>query len=341
MTLLFYDGFEGGPLNPKTDWLNALTINTGSVRTGTFGLQGGSAGYRLGVTPSAKIIMGYAYFNGNITAGQQPVSFYGDSNSIQHLTLTLNPTTQLWELRRGAATGTLLATGTHVQESAVWRNHQVSATVDDTTGTFVFKIDGVNDISFTGDTRNGGVSTNIDSINFMGGNSNSSVRADDLWICNGVDATATQGRPNNDFLGDLKVNPHIPNAAGDLTQWTPSVGANYTTVDEVPANTTDYVSSNVAGNKDLYNLTDLPAGANTVYGVQVLVNAQKTDAGARGLKTVVKENSVVTVEATDHPLSVTYTQYQGPLLAVKPSNSAVWAPTDVNAMQAGVECEAS
>ncbi len=75
----------------------------------------------------------------------------------------------------------------------------------------------------------------------------------------------------------------------------------------------------------------------TVYGVRVTSYAQKTDAGLEGIKHVIKENSVVTVDASPTALSSTFAFVHGATLYKKPSNSTLWTVTDVNALQCGFD----
>jgi hypothetical protein len=166
-----------------------------------------------------------------------------------------------------------------------------------------------------------------------------SSTVDDLYLCDIVDATATQGRANNDFLGDLRVATLFPTSAGDTTGWTPSTGANWTDVDETPPNQTDFVSSvaTASGTRDLYNLTDLTGTITAVYALRVGLYATKTDAGAATIKPVTKELTSGTVTADPaQGLAVAYGALYGALRAVKAAGT-VWSAADVNGLQAGVE----
>jgi hypothetical protein len=168
---------------------------------------------------------------------------------------------------------------------------------------------------------------------------NGGVQFDDLYVCDGVDATATQGRANNDFLGDLKVATLIPTANGDLTAWSKSTGTNAAAlVDEIPPNTTDYIFSSTSGQRELMTLPDLPSSAGAVYGLRIGIYGLKSDAGASSVKPLIKESGGTITAQTAKALSTTAGGYYGDFLFTKPSAPTTpFTASDVNALQAGVE----
>lgn len=337
MSLVFIDGFESGPGTAlKPQWNPGTLVNPTGARTGSAYLYGTTSANVLTLAAMSKITMGFAWYNAVTSCW---VTLKGDAGATSHLTIMCTSGGAL-VLRLGTNTGTILATATGVTwPDAVWKHVQIQATIADTGGRCIVKLDGVTVIDYTGDTKNAGTATTIDTILFAAGTTSTSYRWDDLWVCDGVDATATQGRPNNDFLGDLKVVALLPNAAGDTTQFTPnSAVANYTTVDDpYPPNSTDYNSSSVVGNRDLYNISDLPANTVAVYGIQVGIYAAKSDAGASSLKTLIKESSGLVSAGAVQTLSTSWASYFGSLRTVKPSDSTPFTVGDVNALQIGVE----
>lgn len=344
MTLLFFDGFESGNTTSRPEWVvGSLSVNSSVPRTGSYHMTSSTAattGNNLLLPGGAvtQVIVGLAWYNA--TSVSLPVVYvYGDANTTQHLTVMHNSGgSGAIELRRGGTGGTVLATSTQTYPINQWRHMQVKATINATTGMCQVKIDGVTVIDYTGNTKNGGTNNSIDGLRFGGTNNN--MHFDDLWVCDSVDATASQGRANNDWLGDLKISALLPTAAGDLTQFTPSTGANWSCVDEPVINTTDYVTSTAAGQRDLYQLADLPAGSANVYGVRVSTWSQKTDAGLMGVTHLVKENGVVTGDAAPRALSTTFGGTSSTTWWRRPSDNALWTPTDINALQAGQEATA-
>jgi hypothetical protein len=335
MSLIFFDGFEGIPQVVKPGW--NTTLNSVAGRVAGLAMQNSTAAGQSLTLPSTvnRLTMGFGHYIAATATSN--LTIRTDAGATTHLVLVI-PADGVPTLRLGSAAGTILATATgYTYTGATWRHVQIQATIADTGGRCIVKFDGVTYIDFTGDTRNGGTSTAIDTIGFIYGVSGNSARWDDLWICDEVDATATQGKPNNDFLGDLKVAVSIPTGAGASTQWTPSSAvANYTTVDEIPANTTDYVGTSVSGNRDLYDVTDLPTNTVDVYGVQVGIYAAKSDAGAASVKTIVRDSDGTVTTLGTNPMSTTYAGYTS-AIKTKTAAGANLAVSDVNALQVGVE----
>lgn len=342
MTLLFFDGFEAGNGVGKPEWngtaIANMGINATFARTGFGYLVASTATAQILTLPaSAKITLGVAAIVSSTRIGH--ITLMGDAAATSHLTVSYTAGGAI-VLRLGNSTGTIIATAAEIFPLDTFRSLQIQATIADAGGRCTVKLDGATIIDYTGDTKNAGTSTNIDALNFISNGSGTGGRWDDLWVCDGVDATATQGRTNNDFLGDLAVSFIVPDAAGDTTVWTPSTAvANWTTVDETASpNTTDYVASATAAQRDLYNMQALPGTATTVYGVQVGFYASKSDAGAASVSPTIKEltGAGVTV-GTAQAMSTTWAGYFGNRYYVKPVAGGVWSVADVNGLQAGVD----
>jgi hypothetical protein len=214
--------------------------------------------------------------------------------------------------------------------SGVWHYIEISATLNDTTGNVVVKVNGVTLINFTGDTKNAGTATTIDKVRFIRTGSQN-ILVDDVYI---LDSTGSA--PYNTFLGEIRVHTISPSGAGASTQWTPSTGANYTTVDELPYSTTDYVAGTTSGHRDTYAMGNLPSNVGTIYAVQTAIIGKKTDAGAMSVKIVDRPGSTnyATSAFTFTTTDVTYVE---PLRTVNPDTSAAWTASEVNALEAGVE----
>lgn len=343
MSLLFFDGFESG--SPKPEYTSGPGLTTGS-RTGNGGMDG-SSGCVLGITASAKVICGFAHTNSTLPGptSQYFVQFRGDAGVTTHLTVGYDASGFV-TLRLGGATGTLLATSAYAWPPSQWRYMEVSATIADAGGTCVVKVDGATIINFTGDTKNAGTATTIDRLAFLGSTAagGANTRWDDLYVLNGVDATATQGRANNDFLGDIKVEPLFPNADGTTNQFVGSDGnsvSNYLLVDETSTSTADYVGSPTPGDRDLYNITDLAANIGTVYAIRTNAYVSKSDAGLAGIKTILRESSGTLTDDAVTALSTTWAYIFGGIRATRPGTTSPWTPADINALQIGVEATAS
>lgn len=333
MALLFMDGFGGGDISFKWDIGsngNGYGIASAGPRVpgGYYYAVGGvNQGMIKSVTASNKLIIGFGLF----TAGASYVTVYGDTGATQHITVVRNTSSGVLEIRRGAFNGTLLASGTQPIFNNQWNYVEVSATISDTVGEVHVRLNGqtTDDVSYTGDTKNGGTATTIDRMQIV---VTSSSRLSDVYILNDT------GTTNNNFLGDVAVRTLSPSGDGTYSQLLGSDGdslSNYLLVDEHPYSSTDYVGSATTGQKDAYAMADLPAGVTTIYGVQVNGLMAKTDATLGQARLLLRTN------ATDHggttrALTTTFTGYYD-LYEINPVTSVAWTPTDVNGLESGME----
>jgi hypothetical protein len=158
---------------------------------------------------------------------------------------------------------------------------------------------------------------------------------DDLYVCDG-----TGSAPANDFLGDCRVEAIFPSGNGNSSVLVGSDGNstdNYLLVDEAAPNTTDYVESSTVTDKDTYAYGNLAATTGTVFGVQPVPFAAKTDAGTRSIVSVARV-SATEVDSAAKTLSTTYTYYPD-VREAKPGGGA-WAIGDVNGAEFGVKINA-
>ena len=125
-----------------------------------------------------------------------------------------------------------------------------------------------------------------------------------------------------------------PNGAGSSTQFTPSSGANYTTVDELPYSTTDYVQDTTSGHRDTYTFSDV-GSTTTIFGVQNSIIAKKTDVSSISLKPAVKSGATVYYGTTT--ALTTADSIIRNIHIVDPNTSAAWTQSGVNALEAGFE----
>lgn len=339
MTLLFFDGFQDAVLMPKEGWAGSL----GAVGTGRDGSTNGSVGgtttaRTLNLTSAAATcVCGFAMLPTSFALGTgiPQFSFYS-SGTVRQLTVMINSSGMI-EARKGTNTGTLLGTSSGHTPIALndWPHIQVKALLHLTTGSVQVKLYDITVLTVSG-VSTSTVTGSVTQVGFLCAQGNA-IRMDDLYVCDIVDATATQGQPNNDFLGDLRVAALFPSAAGDTTQWTPSTGTNFSTVDETPPNTTDFVSTSTSGNRDLYQTADPASTVGTVFAVQQSLYASKTDAGSAPLRPVLKENSVVTADTAEGPSFGSWVTIWGQMRAVRPSDNALWTASDINNLQIGQE----
>ena len=231
-----------------------------------------------------------------------------------------------------------LGTGTTVIAYNTWNYVELSATINNTTGSYEVRLNGVTEMSATGIDTQSTANASADRVyvgqvsGLFGMSGFITGAFDDVYICDGQGSA-----PWNTFLGDVRIQALMPTADGDLSQLTPSTGtAHYALVDEVPPNDdTDYVSSANAGDTDLFQLGDVAAVSGSILGLQVLAYARKDDAGTRTLAPVLKTGGVEH-DGTAVGLGTSYT-YLRQLWETNPGTGLPWTIADVNALQAGVK----
>ncbi len=333
MALLFMESFVGATTDLGQKWNVGSTANT--IASATPHASGGwyalmySTTAKKTVTASSKLIVGTACYFGNTTP---EIGFWGDSGATQHIAITRNASGFI-EIRRGIYNGTILATGTTAIPQSVWTYIEISVTVSDTVGEVHIRLNGSNtdEVSYTGDTKNGGTSTNLDAFHIWAGGSGN-TNYTDIYCCNDT------GSANNAFLGEVVVRALSPNNNGNSSQLVGSDGNstdNYLLVDERPFSSSDYVGSPTTGQKDTYTLGDLPAGATTVYGVQINTSMHKSDVSAAQSRSVIRTGST-DYGGTTRLLSVTPVTYID-LFEQNPNTSVAWTAANVNGLEAGME----
>lgn len=327
MALLNMECWEGGT---DPGWNPAPPVSTTRARTGTQSLKTATAEPKLSITPSGTVVVGFAMYLsvGAVTGNLRLPGVWGDGGTVLHSSLGFDAANHL-QLRRSSSP--VIATSSQVFPLSEWHYVEYKANVADTGGTVIVRVDGVEWINFSGDTRNAGVSTNIDAVSMS--EYSGSVYIDDFYICN------TTGTANNDFLGDHRVDFLLPNGNGAVNQWTGSDGNstdNYLLVDETPVDTADYVYSSTVGNRDLYAFADLSAAVASIKGIQQVSYAQKSDAGAANLINLLRLADGTVDQSPSTPLSSSWASIMGKLYETKPDGSA-WTVADLNGAQFGAE----
>lgn len=332
MALLFMDGFDAGDALVK--WTSYSGGNSSSTDTRfgsgrSWAINDKNNFITKSIPAATQLFLGFALkFSGYSNGAQAFLYLQGDSGATTHLQLQFTNNTTLSLLRGGTA----IATASLAPPQSWSTYFEVSATINATTGTCVVKANGSTIINFTGNTKNGGTNTTIDTFSFYGTQANFTAYStiiDDLYVCD-----ATGSAPYNTFLGDVRINTLSPSGAGTTTGFTPSAGVNYTDVDELPYSASDYVTASASGTRDTYAMTDL-SGSYTVLGVQNNIIAKKVDAGGTAIKPTIVSGGTA-YYGTSKVLGTTDTTISD-LRVVDPATSAAWTITGVNAMEAGME----
>ena len=193
------------------------------------------------------------------------------------------------------------------------------------------KWNGVQVINLTGDTT--GIATSVTGVNFAvaGG---PSTYYDDVILGDGT------GPDHIVPVGDARVEYVPPNAAGASAQFTPTSGANYTTVSEIGnPNDTTYNSSMDVGAMDLFGMQDL-GGSGIVHAVQTVIRSRKDDAGSRTIRPVIRKDldadgDTPRIYAGPTSPVIDSSAYTTHLMPLSPFTGVAWSIDEVNEAQFG------
>lgn len=299
----------------------SMTIGTSFGRNGTNGLNLNS---NLDVlmkqfTASSTLIVGFV-FKAASPASKLLVGFRDAGTNQMEIRTDSSGRFQV------TRNGTVLGTGTTIALANVFYHLQFKVFIADSGGTYEIKVNGITEVSGTGDTKNT-ANASANQVIISGGNSS----FDDFWICN------NSGSANNDFLGDVRIVARMPNMNGIHSAWTP-VGAasNFQCVDDAnPNDDTDYVTTSTASVKDTYKIT--PVGLiGPVKGIQIMNRLRKDDAGSRTVRRliVVDGNSYF---GSSVSLSDSWTISSTELIENNPLTGLPWTISEINNTDFGLE----
>jgi len=179
----------------------------------------------------------------------------------------------------------------------------------------------------------------VTSLQWAPGSGSIYFQLDDMYVVDAIDATANQGRPFNDFLGPVRVEPLNPTAQGPSAQWTGSDGDtvdNVLLVDDGTAlNTTDYLQALSSGLRDLYTVEDPSVQTGQVLAVDVILYSIDQSGGGTLIKGVVRgsDGTIKTTDTVPAPGSwLGLSRILG-----KDAKDRLWTLAELNASQFGME----
>jgi hypothetical protein len=330
MTMLFHTAFAAGSMAHFEGPL--FTVSTADARVpGRYSARiTHISGTFKNITPSSEIYYRAAM---RFIAGGSSISLKFRNFTTIHVSMGFNPSGGNGYIT--ASPGGNSALGIIIENQ--WYLVEVHVVIHDTLGIVEVKIDGVTVISVIGtalspiDTRSG-TSTTIDNVQW---GTVGVLLITDIAICD------TLGAVNNTWIGNGYGSAIVPDADGDASEFTGSDADkvnNWALVDEVPWNTTDYVQSNVVGEKDLYNMTSPGLAANEYCNcITTRAIAKLDQEGDGGLSMGIKTATESWAAATPLPSDSWKTLSQ--LDEVDPDDGLAWDGTKLDAIQAGVKAE--
>jgi hypothetical protein len=313
------------------------TVSAGNGRNATASLRMDNyiRGWNLTLDAQATWIVGFAFKFSVLPGGTQRAILTFFDTAVQHVFFALK-TDGTIEARMGAGAGTLLGTSTNVFATNTFYYLEFKVTISDTVGVVALRVNGVVDatLNLTGqDTRNAGNSTANVITYGLNSSTASTIDMDDMYILDGTVGDADQ--PNNDFLGDVRVEALLPSGAGNYAQFTPSAGSNYQNVDDAaPDGDTTYNSSATTNQLDTFAMGNLATATGVVHGVELINSARKTDAGSSILAPVLRISATDYVGADDS-LGTGYTYQSDQTYDVSPATGLPFTISEVNAFEVG------
>lgn len=332
MALLGFDGFDGLAIADigLRGWSfvnNGFT--SGSITTGLTGnaltiesAAGGFAGYEQAIDSAGAslIVQGHVRVNKAAAAGLLAIR----EGSVYHVLIAMDSAGRLL-IYRGNST-TLLAQSAIGQIAAnTWHHLAVAVTIANSGGTVSVFVEGVEVVSYTGDTDNGGAA-GVASSFLVGTASDVQTKWDDVvWL------DTTGSAPTNAPLGPCKVE-RLAVASDVTTAFTRSTGSTTYTLlnDAAPDGDTSYVESGTAGDEDVLGVADLSGASGAIFAVQTRIRARRTDAAAVSLIPSVASGGSSADGAT-RSLGSSYAEFAD-LFPVNPNGSVAWTNTSVNAL---------
>jgi hypothetical protein len=256
------------------------------------------------------------------------------SDQVISLVCTADGGLSVYGGEAGSVVGTLIASSpTGVMTYGASAAHYVEMRIfiaPGAAGIVQVAVDGVMVIGTNRNTQFVGVTT---ATHIMLGNPNGSTRTkfDDIYVLNGVNT----GDGWIILKGVTQVDGKLVNAAGDVTQWTPTIptGVNFTNVSEDTANTITYNATNTVGLMDLYNVEDV---AYVPTAIQVDLFMRKTTSGPASVNPVMRPiPGGANFVATAKPLTTSF-KYHKQVYAKNPNGDIAWTMASYNQAQIGV-----
>ena len=340
MALLVMEGFDDGMYAERvTNFAGTVSSTYGKHGNGLRGGHGPNGWWRRANTPAAingKVFLSF-FACPTVTSVTEENIFCAFSTSANktvnawqcHFYIGWDHSRQAW--RFGGPLGTFYSADDSAPEDA-WYHFEVEFVWgDSTSGTAKVWVDGTLVLNQTGvDTAYNTVESHL----VLGGDG-SNDQMQEVWF-DDIVLWDDQGDPPNTTLGIVKVETVVPSGNGNSSGLTGSDSNqtdNYLLVDDT--SDSDWVEGDTEGDKDTYAMGDI-TGTESVYGIEVACRAQKTAAGTKYVRPIVRSGS--TDYAGDSQALIedtwdTVFHHWGN----DPDTSASWTVSGVNAIEAGLE----
>lgn len=328
-TRLFGTGFECGTreINGASNMNHAnMGVLTSSPHTGSYywrvyGVSGGNYYTRWDVTGSPTKLMISAWVKIN------------NAGSGAYLGVTLSDGVKIgikfdglyWD---AYCNGSKVADGTKpVWDTTRWHHVQLYVFSDDS-GKIYTKVDGLADISYSGDTKPSSAS-DINYVYFWADNLSATYE----WYVD--DFTFGTAGSESDWPGDIRYDVLVPTADTATQQWDMSTGVSaYALIDEVAPSDTDNIYTEVNSEQSIHDITDWTGTGKTPQWVNIWVRAKKDAADSSDLK-IIDSDGINTRVGSAVGLTTAYAHYLK-VITTNPDTSAL-SDAGIDGLKVGVE----
>jgi hypothetical protein len=342
MARIFMTGFEDGSLGAFSSVGAQTIVSTAQKRTGAYSMLLGTPGAdsQFGeATLAANVTELYVrfglYLTGTVVLDMTypPLIQFKDYLGANQILVGLIAASLLPMLSSTSPTMNNIAIGTIPIPLNSWCCVEVYIKIADApNGRVMIKIDGAISLDFTGDTLNANVA-GIRLVHF--GRVYHNYWNGVTGYVDDISINDTTGAVNTGWIGQggIRLAFVNGNSAAHAPDMTPSAGANWQCVDEIPASDADYVSDATVDAYDLYTLdtSSMPA-AGSVSAVKWISRA-KLDTGGANITPVIRSGGT-TQQQTDIALSTNYA-VKSLIMDVDPIDSAAWTIAKINALEIG------
>lgn len=336
MARLWFSGCEWGDLHEFTHADNYFTFDTTIKRSGDRSLYlGANDGGNKAVVQQLSASVSEAYIR-CCTYIDLSTNFFlpfikWEKDGVNLGNVAINTSRQLAIY----VNGSLKATSSTTLPYGAWVVIEARVKID-ASGIIATRIDGVDDVSWSGDTTVGAL-TDFNQLKFeflaatiLG---TRPIHIDDMAV---NDIT---GSYNNSWCGTTgRIVLLNPNDAGTYTEWLPRGAVqNWQCVDEVPPDLgSTHCDIDVTNKKDSYNVENMPL-TSSIIAVQLDSWPYKSrEASIQNIKPFILTNSLIFYSSTVSP-GYAYNVPTHKLWDINPATSLPWTVPDIDAIQVGVE----
>lgn len=280
----------------------------------------------MAVFPENKVTSCVSCYHHNlgIASSSKLFEWYDGTTAQCYVTLALDGSVLYAKAYRGD--GTLLGAATVGATHNAWIHWAAKATIDNSTGAITVKMNGTTVLALTN------VDTQM-SANAYATKVGTRCEYSGSNICDWV--------LSDDFFSNLvRVVTLSPNADGADVAWTPSAGNRYQCLDDLPANSSDYISSLTAAQENGCKYP-APGVAGNYLAVIHQVAAAKSDIDVRQIKLMIRAQDTSKAYGSVETLGAGYDLFSV-MRTVSPDDSQPFDASDFGASgaQFGVRMEA-